>query len=63
MTQPAEQTIEQALAEFYEPDEIVRWLDSPHPDLGGVSPEDAIAVGHEHEVWAIIDRLQSGAYL
>ena len=63
MSEPADQAIHQALAEFYTPSEIVRWLVLPHPELGGATAVEAIDAGCEDRVWAIIDRLRSGAYV
>lgn len=47
-----------ALFEFYEPQDALRWMQSPHPQLDERKPVDCSFA----EVWAIIDRLQSGAY-
>jgi transcriptional regulator with XRE-family HTH domain len=51
------------LAAFYEPDEARLWLFSPHIELGGKRPADLIAEDRMEEVLAVIDRLQSGAYV
>jgi len=51
------------LGTFYEPDEARLWLFSPHVDLDGVRPADLIAAGEIERVLAILDRLQSGAYV
>ena len=51
------------LAAFYEPIEAKLWLFSPHPDLDGSRPVDVIADDRIELVLAIIDRLQSGAYV
>jgi uncharacterized protein (DUF2384 family) len=48
---------------FYSPDEAVRWLGSPHAELHGMLPVRTIAEGRGAEVDAIIDRLESGAYV
>ena len=51
------------LGTFYDPDEARLWLFSPHRDLGGKRPADLIAEGNVEPVLAILDRLQSGAYV
>lgn len=55
--------VREALADFYDPGDIERWLESPHVDLNGWRPVDVIAEGGADAVLDIIDRLQSGAYL
>ena len=47
------------LLNFYSPKEAVEWLHSPHPQLDGRKAADC----EPAEVAAIIDRLESGAYL
>jgi len=47
------------LAELYSTEEANQWLTSPHPLLEGRIPLDC----HYAEVAAIIDSLESGAYL
>ena len=51
------------LSAVYDPTESRLWLLSPHAELGGESPADCIAQDRTDEVLAIIDRLQSGAYI
>jgi transcriptional regulator with XRE-family HTH domain len=51
------------LAAVYEPDEARLWLFRPHPDLDGRSPAQAIAEDRIDEVLAVIERLQTGAYV
>jgi transcriptional regulator with XRE-family HTH domain len=51
------------LGAFYEPDEVRLWLFSPHAELGGARPADLIASGRIDAVLAVVDRLQSGAYV
>jgi transcriptional regulator with XRE-family HTH domain len=51
------------LGAFYEPDEARLWLFSPHQELEGLRPADLIAEGNIEHVLAIVDRLQSGAYV
>lgn len=38
------------------------WFYSPHPQLGGISPRDAVYAGRLAEVETIIDQLESGAH-
>ena len=51
------------LADFYEPDEVRLWLQSPHPQLGGSRPYDSIVDGRTVDVLEVIERLDSGVYL
>lgn len=51
------------LADFYEADEVRLWLQSPHPQLGGLRPYDLIVDGRAAEVLEVIERLDSGVYL
>jgi putative toxin-antitoxin system antitoxin component (TIGR02293 family) len=51
------------LSDFYEPDEVRLWLQSPHPQLGNLRPYDLIVAGRAAEVLEIIERLDSGVYL
>lgn len=51
------------LSQLYEADEARFWLFSPHPDLEGKRPCDAIVEDRTDEVLAIIDRLQSSAVI
>lgn len=51
------------LADFYEPDEVRLWLQSPHPQLSGLRPYDFIVDGRTAEVLEVIERLDSGVYL
>ena len=51
------------LADFYEPDEVRLWLQSPHPQLSGARPYDLINDGRAGEVLEVIERLDSGVYL
>lgn len=50
------------LAQFYSPEEARLWIFSPHQELDGRRPADAIRDGRTDLVLAIIDRLQSAAY-
>jgi transcriptional regulator with XRE-family HTH domain len=51
------------LADFYEPDEVRLWLQSPHPQLGASRPYDLIIDGQTAQVLEVIERLDSGVYL
>jgi transcriptional regulator with XRE-family HTH domain len=51
------------LSQFYSPEESRLWLFSPHADLKGARPADAIKEGNTDRVLAIIDRLQSAAFI
>lgn len=51
------------LSEVFTPTEARLWLFSPNPRLEGMRPADLIAGEEIEEVLAIIDRLQSAAYI
>jgi transcriptional regulator with XRE-family HTH domain len=51
------------LAKYYTSDEAKLWLFSPHPLLRGQRPADLIADQRTDEVLALIDQLDSGAYI
>lgn len=51
------------LRTLYDDAEIELWLRLPHPQLAGQSPGHVIELGRIAEVEAIIDRMESGAYL
>jgi transcriptional regulator with XRE-family HTH domain len=55
--------IAQLLSEFYTPEEAKLWLFSPHRQLDGARPADLISEDRMDEVLALIDQLQSGAYV
>jgi len=55
--------VAERLADFYEPDEVRLWLQSPHPQLEGQRPYDLIVEGRTSEVLEVIERLDSGVYL
>ena len=55
--------VAERLADFYEPDEVRLWLQSPHPQLKGARPYDLIREGRTNEVLEVIERLDSGVYL
>lgn len=51
------------LSAVYTPEEARLWLFSRNEELGGMRPADLIADERIEEVLAIIDRMQSGAYV
>lgn len=51
------------LGDFYAPDEVRLWLQSPHPQLHGQRPYDLIVDNRTAEVLEVIERLDSGVYL
>ena len=51
------------LAQVYPPGDARVWLFSPHRELSGDRPVDLITDDRIDEVLAIIDRLQSAAYI
>ena len=53
----------QRLRAFYTPDEAMRWLNSPHPQLGGRVPDEVCAAGGWEEVHAVVDAMDTGTYL
>lgn len=55
--------VAQRLSEFYEPDEVRLWLQSPHPQLDGARPYDLIVEGRSPDVLEVIERLDTGVYL
>lgn len=55
--------VAERLADFYAPDEVRLWLQSPHPQLSGARPNDLIVDGRSAEVLEVIERLDSGVYL
>lgn len=55
--------VAERLSDFYEPDEARLWLQSPHPQLDGEKPYEAIKRGRTDLVLEIIERLDSSAYL
>ena len=58
-----DQQIIDALADFYTPAEVSRWLDAPNPQLDGLTANAVIAAGRRDEVMAIINRLRDCVYL
>ena len=55
--------VAQRLSDFYAPDEVRLWLQSPHPQLRGARPYDLVVEGRTPEVLEVIERLDSGVYL
>jgi len=51
------------LAELYPPQEARLWLFSPHKQLGGETPANAIANGRMEDVLRIIAQLKDGAFI
>jgi uncharacterized protein (DUF2384 family) len=51
------------LQRHYTQDEAMRWLESPHPQLDGATPQAAINRGEDARVKAILRRLDEDAYL
>lgn len=51
------------LNDFYTPDETRLWLHTPHQMLGGDRAIDLINAGRTQEVLAVIEGLESGAYV
>jgi transcriptional regulator with XRE-family HTH domain len=51
------------LSDFYAPDETRLWLHARHPLLKGERAIDLINAGRTEEVLAVIERLESGAYV
>ena len=51
------------LTELYTPHEYFHWMHSPHPQLNGMEPIKALEQGRIGDLHAILDRLDSGAYL
>ncbi len=55
--------VAERLSDFYYPDEVRLWIQSPHPQLDGRRPYDLINEGRTGEVLEVIERLDSGVYL
>jgi len=55
--------VAERLSDFYEPDEVRLWLQSPHPQMEGQKPYDLVNAGRTSEVLEVIERLDSGVYL
>ncbi|MEO0720842.1 MAG: MbcA/ParS/Xre antitoxin family protein [Pseudomonadota bacterium] len=51
------------LSEYYETDECIRWMRSPHHQLGGETATAMIATGRVMEVCKILDRLDADGYV
>ena len=55
--------VTQRLRDYYEADDIRRWLYARHPQLGGERAIDLIHEGRTIDVLKVIDRLDNDAYL
>jgi hypothetical protein len=55
--------VAERLSDFYTPEEVRVWLHTAHPLLNGESAIDLINEGHTKKVLAVIEQLDSGAYL
>lgn len=51
------------LSDFYGPEEVRLWLQSPHPQLDGKKPCDLINAGRTKDMLDVIEGLDSGVYL
>jgi hypothetical protein len=51
------------LLELYSPEELDEWIHSPHPELGMITPCQAVLAGNRGTVKAVIARLVDGAWL
>jgi len=55
--------VAERLSDFYTPEEVRLWLQSPHPQLENRRPYDLIVEGRTPDVLEVIERLDSGVYL
>ncbi|MFN3971256.1 MAG: antitoxin Xre/MbcA/ParS toxin-binding domain-containing protein [Gemmobacter sp.] len=60
---PDRRPLRQRLAEYWTPEELDLWLDSPQRQLDGAVPRQLIAAGRAEEVHRLIDRMDEGVYL
>lgn len=44
-------------AAFTDPDDAIRWLETPHAELDGRTPREAIAAGEAERVALVLDGL------
>lgn len=51
------------LSIYYTEEEARRWLELPHPQLGGESARVVMDRREFNRVWQILDRMASGAFL
>jgi uncharacterized protein (DUF2384 family) len=56
-------TILDRLSDFYTPEEKRHWLHRSHPMLAGRSAVECINTGRAQEVLAVIESLDTGAFL
>lgn len=59
----AEQRIRGRLADWYSPDEVEAWLNTPQVQLDGATAIDLISAGRGAEVDRVLDRMDGDAYL
>lgn len=52
-----------ALSGFYTPDDVVIWLDKPHPQLDGKRAIDEMLFGDPRRVWGILARMEGDDYV
>lgn len=50
------------LDDFYESEDIRKWLNSPHPQLDGQRAIDVIRAGQTEQVLSVLDRLDNSVY-
>lgn len=64
MNEPSvEDRIRGRLADWYSPDEVEAWLNTPHVQLDGATAIDLIRAGRGAEVDRVLDRMDGDAYL
>ena len=51
------------LKSYYDVEDIKIWLHTPHPQLNGQKAIDLIHAGRVKDVFRVLDRLDSDAYL
>lgn len=64
MNEPsAEDRIRARLADWYSPDEVEAWLNTPQVHLDGATAIDLIRAGRGAEVDRVLDRMDGDGYL
>lgn len=64
MNEPSvEDRIRGRLADWYSPDEVEAWLNTPQVQLDGATAIDLISAGRGAEVDRVLDRMDGDAYL
>jgi len=58
-----EARVKTRLLAFYTPEEADQWIALPHPQLDGLTASEAIREGRYSDVIAIINRLETGAFV